>query len=122
MIRGSIEIAGRSLVSGWLYSPVVDLRGRLVLAFVGDRFVGGGRVEITRRDIKAAGLGDGTSGFYFPVSLQPGEDPGSIVVRLENSDLSLLQAHALVVVEPPSNGGGSLAARSDRFQVAQTSR
>lgn len=97
MIRGAIEIASRSVVSGWLYSPVADLRDQLVLAFVGTRHVGTGRLEIFRKDLKEAGLGEGWSGFYFPIELKAGEEPESVMVRLEASDLVLLQRNAVVV-------------------------
>jgi hypothetical protein len=118
MIGGAIEIVGHSLVSGWLYSPEVDLCGAMVLAFIGDHHVGAGRIEIMRRDIKAAGLGNGQCGFYFPVSLQSGEDPACIVVRLENSDLSLLQAAAVVAVLSPNTDGQPLLAHSGAPEAA----
>jgi hypothetical protein len=97
MIRGTIEIANRSVISGWLYASAVDLRGQVVLAFVGKRHVGTGRIELFRKDIKDAGLGDGYSGFHFPVSLLPGEAPEAMTVRLDHSDLALLHRNSTVV-------------------------
>ena len=46
MIRGAIEIANRSVISGWLYAPELPLRDQLVLAFVGKRHVGTGKIEV----------------------------------------------------------------------------
>ena len=109
MIRGAIEIANRSVISGWLYAPGLPLRDQLVLAFVGKRHVGTGKVELFRKDIKDAGLGDGYSGFYFPVTLLPGEQPETIVVRLDQSDLNLL--HRDSVVMPAASGPKTPAAQ-----------
>jgi hypothetical protein len=97
MIRGAIEIASRSVISGWLYSPGMELRGQLVLAFVGKRHVGTGKIEVFRKDLKDAGLGDGYSGFYFPVVLLPAEQPETIVVRLDQSDLALLHRDSVII-------------------------
>jgi hypothetical protein len=108
MIRGAIEIANRSVISGWLYAPGMMLRDQLVLAFVGKRHVGTGKIELFRKDIKDAGLGDGYSGFYFPVSLNPGEQPETIVVRLDQSDLNLLHRDSVVI--PATNGAKPPAA------------
>ena len=97
MIRGAIEIASPSVISGWMYGEGVDLRGRLVLAFIGKRHVGTGKIELFRKDIKDAGLGDGFSGFYFPVTLMPAEQPETIVVRLDQSDLVLMHRDSMLV-------------------------
>ncbi len=92
MIRGAIEVAQEKLVSGWIYSSEVALRGTLLLAFSGKRCVGSGRVEIFRQDLFDAQLGDGYCGFHFPVVLQTGEHPASIVVRPADCDAALIQA------------------------------
>ena len=93
MIRGAVEAAKRDLVSGWIYATSGDsLRSQLVLAFSGPRCVGEGRVEIFRRDLLDAGLGDGYCGFHFPITLNSGEHPASVVVRLANCDAALIQA------------------------------
>ncbi len=97
MIRGAIEIAQDQLVAGWIYCGAFPLRNQLVLAFVGRRCVGSGRVEIFRRDLADAGLGDGYCGFHFPVALERDEHPGSVVVRLADSDLALIQPDSRVV-------------------------
>jgi hypothetical protein len=109
MIRGAIEVANRSIISGWLYSQSVDLRGQLVLAFIGTRHVGTGKVEIFRKDLKDAGLGDGFSGFYFPLTILPTDQPEAVTVRLDQSDLSLLQQGSLVS-QPPKKPGGPVGA------------
>lgn len=105
MIRGAIETANRTVISGWLYARAVDLRGQLVLAFIGDRHVGTGRIELFRKDILEAGLGDGYSGFHFPVDLRSSDEPQTVTIRLEQSDLSLLQRDVLIVpaASPPEN-------------------
>ena len=100
MIRGAIEVANRSIVSGWLFSEKLDLRGSLVLAFIGSRHVGSGKVEIFRKDLHEAGLGDGHSGFYFPLTLLPTDQPEAVTIRLDQSDLCLLQAGSLIS-QPP---------------------
>jgi hypothetical protein len=91
VIRGAIEVATPTLVSGWIYSKHLSLRDHLVQAFVGPRCVGAGRVEIYRKDLHEAKLGDGYCGFHFPINLEPDEHPASVVVRLEESDASLMQ-------------------------------
>jgi hypothetical protein len=96
VIRGAIEVATPTLVSGWLYCKLVSLRDQLVLAFVGPRCVGTGKVEIYRKDLHEAKLGDGYCGFHFPIALQPGEVPAAVVVRLQESDVSLLQPNSRV--------------------------
>ncbi len=95
MIRGAIEVAQEKLVSGWIYSSA-GLRGSLVLAFSGKRCVGSGKVEIFRQDLLDAKLGDGFCGFHFPVALQAGEHPASIVVRPADCDAALIQAASRV--------------------------
>ena len=94
MIRGAIEVASRSVVSGWLYSPSIKLRGNIVLAFIDARHIGTGRIELFRKDLKEAGLGDGFAGFHFPIRLAEDDEPGRITIRLEASDLCLLQHDA----------------------------
>ncbi len=96
MIRGAIETAQDRLVSGWMYCKVQSLRDQLVLAFSGGRCVGSGKVEIFRKDLADAGLGDGYCGFHFPVALEKGEHPASLVVKLADSDVVLVQAGSRV--------------------------
>jgi hypothetical protein len=97
VIRGAIEVATPTLVSGWIYCKVASLRDQLVLAFVGPRCVGTGKVEIYRKDLHEARLGDGYCGYHFPIALQDGEQAASVVVRLQESDASLMQAKSRVV-------------------------
>ena len=96
MIRGAIEMVQDRLVAGWIYARVGSLRDQLVLAFSGPRCVGSGHVEIFRRDLLDADLGDGYCGFHFPIELQSGETLDSIVVKLADSDAVLLQPGARV--------------------------
>ena len=96
MIRGAIEIASPKVVAGWLYCNLRPLKGQSVLAFVGGRCVGSGKVSVFRRDLLEAGLGDGVCGFHFNVALEKSVDAGAIVVKLEASDLALLQSNAVI--------------------------
>jgi hypothetical protein len=91
MIRGAIEVAEPTRVAGWIYAGSQPLRNETVLAFVGDRCVGAGKVECFRQDLLDAKLGDGFCGFDFPVWLNEGESSRAIIVRLQNSDAALLQ-------------------------------
>ena len=46
--------------------------------------------------------GTAIAAFYFPVTLLPGEQPETIVVRLDQSDLNLLHRDSMVM--PAANG------------------
>jgi hypothetical protein len=96
MIRGAIDYIGQNTVAGWLHSEQVDLRDTVVLAFVGDQCVGAGKIERFRQDLADAGLGDGYVGFSFGATVPHEADWARIVVRLEGSDLCLLQAKSAV--------------------------
>ena len=91
MIRGAIEVAGKTRVAGWLYSATESLRDKTVLAFVGARCVGSGKVDRFRQDLLDAKLGDGYCGYDFPMRLADGESAGSVIVRLQFSDMALIQ-------------------------------
>ena len=91
-------------VAGWLYSPSMDLHGKVVLAFSADRCIGVGTIEIFREDLLTAGLGHGKHGFRFPIDAR-GVVPGSVVVRLEGSDLSLLHGGSQVLARPTAGNG-----------------
>jgi hypothetical protein len=97
MIRGAIELADQDRVSGWIYSASDSLRDKTIMAFVGNRCAGTGKVEEFRKDLLEAKLGDGYCGFHFPVRLLPEENTASLVVRLLNSDAVLLQSSSHVV-------------------------
>ncbi len=99
MIRGAIEVVETGRVSGWIFSSAESLRDKLIMAFVGTRCAGTGKVDRFRKDLLAAKLGDGYSGFDFPIKLLPGENTGSLVVRLQNSDAALLQTRSQVIGE-----------------------
>ncbi len=85
-----------SLVAGWIYARVGTVRDQLVLAFSGPRCIGAGRVDIFRRDLLDADLGDGYCGFHFPIRLEPDEDLASVVVKLADSDAILVQPNSRV--------------------------
>lgn len=97
MVRGSIESIGDNHISGWMHCAVASLRNMVVLAFIGERCIGSGKITIHREDLKRAGLGDGMCGFRFPIDAVREDEVGSIVVRIEGCDSVLLQRDARVV-------------------------
>jgi hypothetical protein len=114
MIRGSIEVARRTQVSGWIHAELGTVRDRLILAFSGDRCVGAGKVDRFRKDLLEAKLGDGYCGFDFPIILNDDEGAGSVIVKLQNSDAALIQAASRLVgpgenVTGPDGGFGVMA-------------
>lgn len=96
MIRGSIEFVTENRVGGWLYTEPGSARDRTVLAFLDGLCIGAGKVEIFRQDLADAGLGDGYLGFHFPIAVTDPERVSGVVVRLEGSDASLLQASSVI--------------------------
>jgi hypothetical protein len=94
LIRGSIEVARRNRVAGWIYSSAEPLRDKLILAFVGQRCVGAGKVDRFRKDLLEAKLGDGYCGYDFPIVLHDDENLGAVVIRMQNSDAALVQPNA----------------------------
>ena len=97
MIRGAIEVAEPTRVAGWIVSSATPLRGLPVLAFTGAVCVGAGTVEVFRRDLLMANLGDGYAGFDFPIALSEDQDIASVVIRLEQCDAAILQSGTTVV-------------------------
>ena len=97
MIRGAIEVAQRTRVAGWLFSETNVLRDTTVLAFIGARCVGSGKVDRFRQDLLDAKLGDGYCGYDFPVKLAEGESAGSVIVRLQFSDMALIQPASRII-------------------------
>jgi hypothetical protein len=97
MIRGSIEIASRAQISGWIYAEPGTVRDRLILAFVGERCVGAGKVDLFRKDLFDAQLGDGFCGFDFAIKLNDDEATASVIVKLQNSDAALIQRDTRVL-------------------------
>ncbi len=96
MIRGAIEVAQKTRVAGWIFCGADSLRDKTVLAFVGTRCVGSGKVERFRQDLLDAKLGDGYCGFDFSIRLQDGEMVGAVIVRLQFSDMALIQGTSRV--------------------------
>lgn len=96
MIRGAIDQISKEHVSGWFYSELESVRERVVLAFIDNHCIGSGRIEHFRRDLLSAGLGDGFLGFNISISVTNPGDLGRVTVRLQNSDLSLLQRGARI--------------------------
>jgi hypothetical protein len=96
MIRGAIEVAQKNRVAGWIYSSADAVRDKLILAFVGGRCVGSGKVDRFRKDLLEAKLGDGYCGFEFPIKLNEGEKLGAVVVKLQSSDAALIQRDSVL--------------------------
>ena len=119
MIQGAIEVVRENVVAGWIYAHAGEgLRNELVLAFSGPRCVGQGRVEIFRRDLLDAGLGDGYCGFHFLIELQPGEHPASVVIRPVNCDAALIQVGSWLV---PAKDEPAIAPQQPAARTAKTS-
>ena len=111
MIRGSIEVAQRTHVSGWIHADTGTVRDRLILAFAGARCVGAGKVDRFRADLLEAELGDGYCGFDFTIKLDDDEAVGSVVVRLQNSDAALIQRDSVLIgSDKPLSAGVDLGA------------
>ncbi|WP_421995231.1 hypothetical protein [Roseococcus sp.] len=112
MIRGAVEQVVSNRVSGWVYSPIADLKGSTLLAFVDDVCVGAGQIDVFRQDLADAGLGDGRFGYSFAVSLNDAADSGRLVVKLEGSDALLKQGSSRVqsaLLAAPAAPVGTLA-------------
>jgi hypothetical protein len=92
MIRGAIEVVQPTRVAGWIFSASEPLRDKTVLAFVGSRCIGAGKVDQFRQDLLDAKLGDGYCGFDFAIRLGEGEQLGAVIVRLQFSDMALIQS------------------------------
>jgi hypothetical protein len=103
MIRGSIEVVTSDSVQGWIYTEDRRVREKLLLAFLADKCVGSGKVNVFRNDLANAGLGDGYLGFRFPIAVQE-EAISAVVIRLEGSDAVLLQPGAQVQTRVAGTG------------------
>jgi hypothetical protein len=78
-----------------MYCADLPLTGPTVVAYLGDRSIGSGRIDIYRPDLHRVGMVDGMCGFNFRVSTTECENLASIVVRLQKSDLFLAQPGCL---------------------------
>ena len=107
MIRGAIEMVRRTQISGWIFAEAGTINDQTVLAFSGDRCVGAGKIDRFRQDLLEAQLGDGHCGFEFPINLNEDETPGSVIVRLQNSDVALIQAHTKLIGPGEQAGTGA---------------
>lgn len=97
MLRGAIDYSDGWRIGGWLYSAELPLRGRTVLAFVDGTCVGAGKIDVFRQDLADVGLGDGHAGFDFPITLAQIDDRARAYVKLDLSDLALLQRTAGII-------------------------
>ncbi len=84
-------MARRNRVAGWIYASAEPVRDKLILAFVGERCVGAGKVDRFRKDLLEANLGDGYCGYDFPIVLNDDEALGAVVIKLQNADAALMQ-------------------------------
>ncbi|ESQ88888.1 hypothetical protein ABAC460_13995 [Asticcacaulis sp. AC460] len=107
MIRGAIDSVHPDKIGGWIYSEIGSLRGKKVLAFVGGLCVGSGEIGLFRQDLADAGLDEGYVGFNFDITLPSRDKLSSVVVSLENSDLFLKQADAVVGAPAVAQAGGA---------------
>lgn len=96
MLRGAIDLVQSDRIGGWIYSDIGEVSNRTILAYLDGQCVGAGRVELLREDLKLAGLGDGRLGFSFGIALEDPQDLPRVVVKLDGSDLALLQPSATV--------------------------
>jgi hypothetical protein len=91
------------------------------LAFVDGTCVGSGAVEVFRNDLAEAGLGDGHLGFSFPISLPNSEDLNRVFVRLDGSDLVLLQSTSKIVAIKTADSFKPLVHSSDSIEWMRSS-
>lgn len=94
MLRGHIDHVSASRVEGWVHSADFPVKGRRVFAFIGKTCVGGGLVDVFRRDLAEAGLGDGILGFGFDIYLEQPLPLSRLVVTFEACDFILPQTGA----------------------------
>lgn len=96
MIRGAIDHIASDRVGGWLFSDEGSTKTKTVLAFLDGECIGAGKVEQYREDLAGAGLGDGYVGFNFGIARVPVDDRPRVTVRIEGSDLQLVQNSASI--------------------------
>jgi hypothetical protein len=96
MLRGAIDFTSSSKIGGWIYADVGQVQGRTILAFLDGRCVGAGLIDRFRQDLADAGLGDGYLGFNFGITVTNAQDVERVVVKLEGSDLALVQPSARI--------------------------
>jgi|SRR5579862_4930310 len=91
MLRGAIDYISETEIGGWIYCEVGPVKRRLVLAYYEGKCLGSGPIETFRQDLLDAGLGDGVLGFRFPISKIDANELHAVSVKLEGSDLVLVQ-------------------------------
>ena len=104
MIRGSIEVVKRSHVAGWIYTEAEPVLDRMILAFANGRCVGAGKVGLFRQDLLDAKLGDGRCGFEFPIMLNDDDKLGAVIIKLQNSDVALIQQTSILTGPDDEDG------------------
>lgn len=114
IMRGAIDQVSVDNVAGWLYSEAGPLRGHTVLALIDDECVGAGTVDIFRPDLMDAGLGDGYSGFDIRIIVPRAGDEQRLVVKLDGSDLVLLQPSARISKPSKLSGLALFSLRSPK--------
>ncbi len=98
MIIGAIEYCSRQEVSGWIYSPYSELKGKPVLAFLNGACVGAGEIGNFRQDLADAGVGDGHYGYHFWITLPADADSKAVVITLQECEAFLKQRDAVIGV------------------------
>jgi hypothetical protein len=93
MIKGYIEQVTPNAIWGWLWAPM-SLSGNRILAYLDEVCIGAGTIDGLRTDIKAALGGDGICGFDFGITYPNPSEASRVFVKLEKSDLVLLQRGA----------------------------
>jgi hypothetical protein len=121
MLRGAIDLIHPDRIGGWIYSETGSVGGLTMLAFVDGTCVGSGAVEVFRKDLAEAGLGDGHLGFSFPISLPNSEDLNRVIVRLDGSDLVLLQSTSKIVATKTADSFKPLIHSSDSIEWMRSS-
>jgi hypothetical protein len=111
MIRGAIDYIASDRVGGWLFSEEASTKTRTVLAFLDGTCIGAGKIEQYREDLADAGVGDGYVGFNFGIGRVKPDDRPRVTVRIEGSDLQLVQKSASIA-NPEAIGALSSSVKS----------
>jgi hypothetical protein len=121
MLRGAIDLTHPERIGGWIYSELGSVRGRTILAFIDDKCVGSGIVDVFRKDLADAGLGDGYLGFSFPVSVKDPDDICRAIVRLDGSDTVLLQPSSKIASKKKADLFTSIIDSADSIEWMRSS-
>ena len=107
MLRGAIDYATPSRLGGWVFSEAVSLRDQTVLAYLDDLCIGTGQIDKFRQDLVDAGLSDGFLGFNFAITLDCPEELARVVIRLDGSDVVLLQPNSRIAASEEADASAT---------------